>query len=106
MRKIASDSSVKRNPTDLKLIREVTLQQYSNWLMEKFEGLIQSQEIIEKIQDLDKQRIYLSPIFDEMRDGDSLWLSQSQQIGPLYGHEGIALVRDQHPLIYIRIIVY
>ena len=43
-------------------------------------------------------------LYEELRDGDSLWLCRSRVIGPLHGHEGIALVRDKQPVIYIRII--
>ncbi|MBO6512024.1 hypothetical protein [Roseibium sp.] len=106
MHETAPVSSVKRNPTALKMVREVSLQQYSQWLMEKFEKFHPPTELIEQLQDLDNQRTYLSAIFDEMHDGDSLWLCQSQKIGPLSGHEGIALVRDGRPIIYVRLITY
>ncbi|WP_460088497.1 hypothetical protein [Roseibium sp. LAB1] len=97
-----SPSAVKRDPPDIELVKEVTLQQFSNWLMRHFGAL--PQHLVEPIRDLTTLKRGLAPIYEELRDGDSLWLCRSRVIGPLHGHEGIALVRDKQPVIYIRII--
>jgi hypothetical protein len=59
---------------------------------------------MQRFRDLEILKRGLSPIFDEMQDGDSLWLCQSRFRAPLIGHEGVALVRDKRPLIYIRVL--
>ncbi|SCM79590.1 hypothetical protein KL86PLE_90534 [uncultured Pleomorphomonas sp.] len=58
------------------------------------------------VRDLAKLKKGLSPLYDEMRDSDRLWLCRSREIGLLYGHEGIALVRDGRPIVYIRVVQY
>ena len=97
-----SPTAVKRDPVDIELVKEVTLQQLSDWLMLHFEGL--PRHLVEPIRDLEALKRGLSPIYDELCDGDSIWLCRSLIIGPLHGHEGVALVRDKRPVIYIRVI--
>jgi len=97
-----SPNAVKRDPTDIELVQEVTLQQLSDWLMRRFEGL--PEHLLRRIRDLETLKNGLSPIFNEMRDGDSIWLCQSRFTAPLWGHEGFALVRDNRPAIYIRVL--
>jgi len=91
-----SPHAVRRGPTDIELVREVTLQQGSDWLLRRFEGL--PDHFMQRFRDLEILKRGLSPIFDEMQDGDSLWLCQSRFRAPLIGHEGVALVRDKRPL--------
>lgn len=64
------------------------------------------QHILEKIRDLTTLEEGLGPIFRAKKEGDSLWLAESEHIGPLYGHRGIALVRENRPVIYIKFIQY
>jgi hypothetical protein len=90
--------SVKRDPDGLALVVEVSLPQISSWLLHQFEDLPEHQ--LQHIRDLDLLRKTLAPLYDEMRDGDSLWLCRSQ-IGP-HAHEGVALVRDGKPVVYAR----
>lgn len=99
-----SPSHVVRNPEGIVRVIEVTLPQISSWLMHRLEGL--PEHLMQHVRDLDLLKEGLAPLYDEMRDGDSLWLCRSQQIGPLHGHEGIALVRDGRPIIYIRVVQY
>lgn len=94
---------VHRYPKDVELIREVSLEDLSSWLAEHFEGLPQFQE---RVRDLTELRDILSPIFNEMRDGDEVWVCQSQRRAPLFGHEGVALVRVGRPVLYVRVIQY
>lgn len=96
--------SVKRDPEGLALVVEVTLPQISSWLMHQFEDL--PEHLLQHIRDLDLLKKALAPLYDEMADGDSLWLCRSRQIGPPHGHEGIALVREGRPIIYVRLVAY
>lgn len=97
-----SPSSVKRDPKDIVLVIEVTLPQISNWILHQCGGL--PEYLARLVRDLDVLKKGLAPLYDEMQEGDSLWLCRSEQIGPLYGHEGIALVRDGRPVVYIRMV--
>ena len=104
-----SAESIRRDPTDVELVSETTLQQISDWMMRTYnlredEDLPQLRDLVARIRDLDALKAGLSPIFNETQDGDTLWLAQSRYREPLWGHEGIALVRDKRPIIYIRLI--
>lgn len=48
----------------------------------------------------------IAPLLDAMVTGDTLWLCRSKHRGVLYGHEGIALVRDRQPIIYLPVVNY
>jgi hypothetical protein len=97
---IFSATSVQRDPKDIELVQEVTLQQLSDWLLRLMNGL--PEHYLEFVRNLDALKSGLSPIFKEMRDGDTIWLGQSRLRGPLYGHKGIAMVHDKRPIVYIR----
>jgi hypothetical protein len=97
-----SSKAVHRDPTDIELVKEVTLRQISDWLMRHYEGL--PEHLLSRIRDLETLKDGLSPIFNEMREGDSIWLCQSRVRAPLWGSEGLALVRDNRPVIYIRVL--
>jgi hypothetical protein len=66
-------SSVQRDPTDIELVREVTVQQISDWLMSLIGGLHGLPDdvlrAVKRLQDLDYLKNGLSPIFMEMQDG-------------------------------------
>ncbi|RFB79048.1 hypothetical protein [Methylovirgula sp. 4M-Z18] len=94
-----SPKDVRREPTDIEMVQEVTLQQLSDWLLRLFGAL--PEHLLQHFRDLEALKNGLSPIFNEMRDGDSLWLCQSRFRAPLWGHEGVALVRDNRPIVYI-----
>src|SRR5262249_23173792 len=100
---------VRRDPTDIELVSEATLQQISDWMMWRLqlrerEDLPQLRDLVARIRDLDALKAGLSPIFNEMRDGDTTWLAQSRFRDTLIGHEGIALVRGDRPIVYIRVL--
>ena len=101
MPEMLSPSSVKPDPKDIVRVIEVTLPQISSWILQ-CGGL--PEYIARLVRDLDVLKKGLAPLYDEMQEGDSLWLCRSDQIGPLYGHEGIALVRDGRPVVYVRIV--
>lgn len=92
--------SVQRDPEGLALVIEVSLPQISSWLLHQFEDL--PEHLLRHIRDPDLLRDMLSPLYDEKRDGDSLWLCRSHRAGAAHGHEGVALVRDGKPVIYLR----
>lgn len=93
-------NAVRREPTDIELVQEITLQWLSDWLIQRAEGL--PEHLLQRIRDLATLKDSLSPIFNDMREGDSVWLCQSQVRAPLRGHEGVALVRNNRPIVYIR----
>jgi hypothetical protein len=104
LKKMFSPKQVHRNPADIELVREVTLQEISDWFLEIFAPL--SEQILSSIRDLDAVKEGLSPIYKEMKNGDTIWLCRSIRRAPLIGNEGVALVRNEQPLIYIRVIQY
>jgi hypothetical protein len=101
---IFSETSVQRDPEDIELVHEVTLRQLSDWLLRLMDGL--PEHYLELVRDLDALKSGLSPIFKEIQEGDTIWLGKSRLRGPLWGHEGIALVRDNRPIVYIRAVDY
>lgn len=106
MTQMFSPDRVHRDPKDIALVIQVSLQQISGWLLYQFEGLGLPDHLMQHIRDLDLLKQGLAPLYDEMLDGDSLWLCRSRSIGPLYGNEGIALVRNRRPIIYLRVLDY
>ncbi|MDT3380886.1 hypothetical protein RNI52_26405 [Labrys neptuniae] len=90
---------------EVELERETTLRDFQQWVIHSF-GLQEQDDLRRRIGDEAQIKQMLSPIFDEMRDGDSLWLCRSIVLGPLLGHRGIALVRAGRPLIYLKILNY
>lgn len=97
-------TTVRRDPTDVALVVEVTLPKISSWLMHHFESQDLPEHLLQHIRDPDLLKKTLAPIYDDMRPGDSVWLCHSREIGPLHGHEGVALVRDGRPIVYIRFV--
>ncbi|WP_026792247.1 hypothetical protein [Pleomorphomonas oryzae] len=93
--------SVKRDPEGLALVVEVTLPQISSWLMHQFEDL--PEHLLQHIRDLDLLKKALAPLYDEMADGDSLWLCRGRPTGP-HADEGVALVREGRPILYMRMV--
>ncbi len=104
MAEMFSPSSVIRDPKNIVRVIEVTLPQISSWILYHWGGL--PEYLAKHFRDLDLLKKGLAPLYDEMREGDSLWLCRSDQIGPLFGHEGIGLVRDGRVIIYIRMVQY
>lgn len=104
MAEMFSLSHVTRDPEGLALVVEVTLPQISSWLMHRFEDL--PEHLMQHIRDLELLREALAPLYGEMREGDSLWLCRSREIGHSHGHEGIALVRGGRPVVYVRAVQY
>lgn len=92
---------VRSNPDDIELVREVSLRQVSDWLL-SFIG-DGPHPLVDRIRDLEALKEHFSPILSRMQEGDTMWLARSQRRGALYGHEGIALVRDGQPAEYMRV---
>ncbi|MFN4016409.1 MAG: hypothetical protein ACK4JB_13805 [Reyranella sp.] len=92
---------VRSNPDDIELVREVSLWQVSDWLL-SFMGEAPN-PLADRIRDLEALREHFSPILGRMQEGDTMWLARSKQRGALYGHEGIALVRNGQPAEYMRV---
>lgn len=95
-------SAVRHNPADLELVREVTLQDLSDWLLLTGAALL-PEHLSQRVRNLGSLKEDLSPLFDGMREGDSLWLCRSRFRAPLFGHEGIARVRDGLPVVYVLV---
>lgn len=92
-------SPVRSNPDDIELVREVSLRQVSDWLLTFLGGM--PEDFLNRVRDLESLKEHFSPLFSRMQEGDTLWLARSQRRGPLYGHEGIALVRNDRPAEYM-----
>lgn len=92
------------NPVGLELVQETTLSGFRYWCVHLFGELDRfPQDVVER---LNKPEAILAPLLDDLQSGDELWLCRSLERGALYGHEGIALVRNGQPLIYLLIINY
>ena len=92
------------NPTGLDLLQEATPEGSLEWVLQQFGGPENLPEHI--VERLRIPEVALAPLLDAMTNGDELWLCQSEKLGPLLGHKGIALVRDGQPIIYMRVINY
>jgi hypothetical protein len=95
-------SKLVNKPSGLELIEETTLDGFRDWQIQLFGGQLGGlpQPLIDAIND---PATTLAPLLRGMRPGDQLWLCRSEKRGPLYGHEGIAVVRDGRPMIYMCI---
>lgn len=82
---------------DLVLLERTTVEGVIIWLLEltrNFEAELITRETPKK----------LLPLTDQMLGQDELWLCRSRRIGPLYGHRGVALVRDGEIIQYVNFI--
>jgi len=104
MREMFERKRFRRNPMDIELVSEISLKDISDWLLSLYEGL--PEDLLSQLRNLETLRAGLSPIYKEMQKGDSIWRCRTQKTGPLYGNEGIALVRKNRPRIYIAFIHY
>lgn len=93
-----------RNPGDLELVEETTPDKFREWLIEKVGEF--GRFPLDFVERLPDPRARLAPLLDSMTTGDSLWLCRTKRRGPLYGNEGVALVRDGKPILYVRVIQY
>lgn len=101
---MSSDQSLDYNPRDLEMVREITPEGFREWIEQKIGALGKSaRDILDR---LPNPHVLLAPLLQAMAAGDSLWLCQSKKRGVLYGNEGIALVRDGQPVIYMRFVNY
>jgi len=85
---------------DLELVQETSPEDFREWVIQKIGGLGGlPRDLVDRLPD---PRVELAPLLDAMIAGDSLWLCRTKKMAPLYGNEGIALVRDGRPIIYLR----
>lgn len=89
---------------DLDIVQKTTPSEFVEWVIRKF-GDSLPKSIVDRFRahPIDEE---LAPMLNALEDGDALWLCKSRKMGPLYGHEGVALVRNGRPLIYLRVIDY
>lgn len=95
-------SSLDRDPTDVLLVVEMSRPQIVSWLSRLVDDMPDS--LVPPGRDVAALEKALAPLYDEMREGDSLWLGQSRARAPEHAHVGIALVRDGQPAAYIRMV--
>lgn len=92
------------DPHDLRLVEETTAQTFVEPLLQMLGPSFLTADIVDRIRAQPKDVI--APLLDAFEAEDGLWFCESERIGPLYGHKGIALVRNGRPVIYLRIITY
>jgi hypothetical protein len=100
---MSSDNRLRHNPEDLELVRETMPQDVKEWVartIERMAGKV-SAGLLHRLPD---PHGALLPLLDAMVTGDALWLCRSRQRGVLHGHQGIALVRDGQPIIYLPVV--
>lgn len=95
-------SSIDRDPTDVLLVVEMSQPQISSWLARLADDM--PDHLTPPGRDPNTLEKTLAPLYEEMRDGDSLWLCQSRAKEPDHAHVGIALVREDRPVAYIRMV--
>lgn len=88
------------DPIGLELIAEMTPASFREWNIQMLGGRLEGlpQSVIDGVNDPEAQ---LAPLLAKMLPGDQLWRCRKWR-EPLIGHEGIALVRQMRPIIYIR----
>jgi hypothetical protein len=92
-------------PTGLELVNEISPPGFRDWMIQFMGGRIDNfpQAFIDAVNNPEAE---LAPLLSEMLLGDRLWRCRSEERGPLYGHEGVAVVRDGRPVVYMRAINY
>ena len=104
---------VHRQPNGLEMEREATVREIQDWFVSSL-GLsgwkppvgTPGADLVNRIRNEGEFRNLLSPIFNEMMEGDALWICRSRVVGPLLGHRGIALVREGRTRVYVQMINY
>lgn len=86
-------SKLIRNPTGLELVEETTLVEFREWTIELLGGRLNDLPQV-AVDAVNNSKSMLAPLLNLMQPGDQLWRCRSEKRGPLYGHEGVALVRD------------
>lgn len=102
---MSSNDRLRYNPVDLELVRETTPQDLREWIVrtiERMAGKVPA-DLLDRLPD---PHVVIAPLLDAMVTGDTLWLCRSKHRGVRYGHEGIALVRDRQPIIYLPVVNY
>lgn len=101
---MSNNTRLYHNPLDVELVKEITPKDFQEWITQKLGGIDSLPQHI--VDYLSNPEAHLAPLLDVMTPGDTLCLCRSQKIGPLYGHEGVALVRDGRPILYLRAVDY
>lgn len=89
------------SPDDVELVQEITPEGFGDWIAQKIEYEFGAREFLDRVP---APHVLLSPLLDAMAAGDCLWLCRSKHRGVLHGNEGVALVRDGQPILYLRVI--
>ncbi|MGO4194247.1 hypothetical protein AB4Z13_02650 [Rhizobium sp. YAF28] len=98
-------SKLVNKPSGLELVEETTQDGFRDWMIQMLGGRLGGlpQPLIDAVND---PATMLAPLLKVMRPGDQLWRCRSEKRAPLYGHEGIAVVRDGRPVLYMHIWQY
>lgn len=98
-------SELIRNPAGLELVEQATLSGFREWTIQMLGGRLNGlpQNAVDAVNN---PKSMLAPLLDLMQPGDQLWRCRSEKRGPLYGHEGVAVVRDGRPILYMRMLNY
>lgn len=92
--------SVVQDPVGLELVEEISLGSFRAWNIEMLGGIVGlPQSLIDAVNDPATE---LAPLMSTMLPGDQLWRCRSAMRGPLFGHEGVAVVRQMRPIAYLR----
>jgi len=92
------------DPPDLERIHETSLEHVTEWALQLVGGPGGLSELARRIRnEMPKE---LAPLLECMIEGDALWWCRSAKRGPLNGHEGVALVRQDQVLMYLQMLNY
>jgi hypothetical protein len=88
---------------EVMMVRRITLEDYTAWQLSLM-GLTFETAPRRVLDRMRPAEVALADLIADMLETDELWLAHSGKIGTLYGHEGVALVRDGKPIKYEIII--
>jgi hypothetical protein len=74
---------------ELVMVRRIRPDEFPAWYLSRF-----------GIPHKTAPEVRLADLIADMSETDELWVSHSREIGSLYGHEGVGLVRDGKPIKY------
>ncbi|GLS22863.1 hypothetical protein GCM10007874_58830 [Labrys miyagiensis] len=92
------------DPPELQLMHKISVEGVAERTIDSFGGAETFPDLASRVRD--RMPNELAPMLDQMTEGDSLWWCRRAKRGPLYGHEGVALVRQGRAIIYLLIMNY
>jgi hypothetical protein len=88
---------------ELALVERTTMEGIFEWEVQRFRKFRGAKGPLPP-EAKEKSAEFLRPLTEQMQANDELWFARSRKIGPLYGNEGVALVRNGEIIGYKKYI--